>query len=65
MDHLKAPMASALWVCHNSVNVSGDGNGDVSSQSSVHNNVNGMLLLQLSTWCELSLRLREILDGDW
>jgi hypothetical protein len=31
MDHLKAPMASALWVCHNSVNVSGDGNGDVSS----------------------------------
>jgi hypothetical protein len=30
-------------------------------------NVNGMLLLQLSTWCELSLRLRvrEILDGDW
>jgi hypothetical protein len=29
------------------------------------NNVNGMLLLQLSTWCELSLRLREILDGDW
>jgi hypothetical protein len=36
-------------------------------KSSVHNNVNGMLLLQLSTWCELSLRLRvrEILDGDW
>jgi hypothetical protein len=33
----------------------------------VHNNVNGMLLLQLLTWCELSLRLRvpEILDGDW
>jgi hypothetical protein len=26
-----------------------------------------MLLLHLSTWCELSLRLRvrEILDGDW